>query len=453
MRAFLRPAILLLGLLAASCGGREPAEKIAVLVNGEPITVPEVRAQRDATPGHDAKRAMESLIDRRLLLQRALEQHLDRVPGVEAALARARENILVQAYLEKLADSHYRYDPAAIGAFYREHPALFAQRRIYRLLELSVAGKPEDLERLAAKAREARTLSEVADWLSARAMPFVIGAATKPAEQIPLAMLPTLAAMRDGEIRVLPTGGGVSVVQVLRSELKPVSEAAAESQIRQHLWSRAGSEALPQELKWLRSKAQIEYRENDERQTGYRELRRPQPTAAGQVEVIEFFWYRCPHCYELEPSLARWAQRLPRDVLLRRVPVVFNTEWAIDARIFYALQALGEEERLRPGLYEAIHREGGRRLDRTRYERWVAEWLSRHGVDMPRFRAALESAAVREQVEQAKRMTVAYGIEGTPTLAIQGRYLVDAQAGSHAQILEISTDLVNKARQRLTALP
>lgn len=249
--------VVLLALLPAC--SRAPGEKVAVLVNGEPITIREVRAQRDSMPSRDAKQAVDSLIDRRLLLQHALARSLDRNPDVEAAIAAARERVLVQAYLESVADSHYRFDPAEIHSYYEAHPALFAKRRIYRLFELAAAPTGEKIEGLKATVKKARTIYDVAEWLSARGVPFNIGAATKPAEQIRLDLLPILAAMRDGEIKAVPIENGVSVVQVVHSELQPISEEGASSAIRQHLWSLAGAKAVPDELKWLRSKAKIEY--------------------------------------------------------------------------------------------------------------------------------------------------------------------------------------------------
>lgn len=177
----------------------------------------------------------------------------------------------------------------------------------------------------------------------------------------------------------------------------------------------------------------------------YRALASPQQVPGKSVEVIEFFWYRCPHCYEFEPSLKHWAAKLPPEVRFARVPVVFDAEWAIDARIFYALRAMGEEERLRAGLYDAIHLKGGRRLNRQPYEHWVEDWLAGQGVDMTKFRAMLASKPVQEQVDRAKRMTLAYQVEGTPTLAVDGRYVIDPQsAGSQAQMLAITSYLINK---------
>jgi thiol:disulfide interchange protein DsbA len=176
----------------------------------------------------------------------------------------------------------------------------------------------------------------------------------------------------------------------------------------------------------------------------YRELRVPQRTAAGPAEVLFFFWYRCPHCYEFEPRLARWAAASRGELVLRRVPVVFDAERAADARIFYALRSLGEEERLRAALYDAIHLHGGRRLDRRAYLQWVEDWLSRQGVDARRFRAALASPDVLEQVRAARRMTIDYGVEATPTLAVNGRYIVDGDAGSEARMLEVATQLLRR---------
>jgi EpsD family peptidyl-prolyl cis-trans isomerase len=143
--------------------------------------------------------------------------------------------------------------------FYRGHPELFAERRIYHLLELTAGGAPEELAALRSRAAKARNVYEVADWLYSRGRVFNLGATTRAAEQLPLALLPDLAAMSAGEIRVFPAEGGVSVIQLERSEPAPIGEDDAEPRIRRHFWSKAGAEALADELKWLRSHAAIEY--------------------------------------------------------------------------------------------------------------------------------------------------------------------------------------------------
>ena len=178
----------------------------------------------------------------------------------------------------------------------------------------------------------------------------------------------------------------------------------------------------------------------------YQELRPPQPTADVGVEVVEFFWYRCPHCYDYEPDLRAWVERLPRGVAFRRVPVVFNDDWAIDARLFYALDAMGELERLHAPLFDALHRDGGRRLRGKAYEDWLARWLPTQGIRPAHFRDVLASRAVRERVTRARRMTKTYRIAGTPTFVVQGRYVVTPEAGERRAVLAILDHLIEAAR-------
>jgi thiol:disulfide interchange protein DsbA len=178
----------------------------------------------------------------------------------------------------------------------------------------------------------------------------------------------------------------------------------------------------------------------------FRELSKPQAVAApaGQVEVVEFFWYRCPHCYALEPDLEAWLAGLPAGVAFRRVPVIFGDQWAVDARILYALEAIGEFERLHRGLLDAIHQQGGKKLADKAYMSWVAQWLAARGVDARRYDAALNSPAVRKKVRDAEEMTHAYGVEGTPTFAVQGRYVVSPAPGDRRAILAITEHLVRR---------
>jgi thiol:disulfide interchange protein DsbA len=182
----------------------------------------------------------------------------------------------------------------------------------------------------------------------------------------------------------------------------------------------------------------------------YQELRTPQSTdSPGKVEVVEFFWYRCPHCYALEPQLAAWVKQLPSDAQFRRVPGIFNDDWAIDARIYYALEAIGEVERLHTPLFDAIHQTGGVRLKGEPYARWVADWLSRQRVDMKKYDAAYNSFGVQTKVSRARQMTAAYRIDGVPALAVQGRYVVSASVGERKLMLAITDHLVGQARRQL----
>ena len=156
----------------------------------------------------------------------------------------------------------------------------------------------------------------------------------------------------------------------------------------------------------------------------YYELNPPQPvqTGNGKIEVLEFFWYGCIHCYNLEPKLETWLKALPKDVEFRRVPAVFNERWGHDAAIYYAFEALGLVEKLHRPFFDAIHR------DRLRSDRWpeLSAWLEKNGVDAKKFESTVKSFGVQSKTKGAVRMTSAYKIDGTPAMAVHGRYVVSS---------------------------
>lgn len=183
--------------------------------------------------------------------------------------------------------------------------------------------------------------------------------------------------------------------------------------------------------------------------TDYVELSPPQAVdTPGKIEVIEFFWYRCPHCYALEPELEAWVKRLPRDVQFRRIPGILSDDWAVDARIFYALEALGEVDRLQGPLFNAIHQTGGVRLRGDAYSKWVADWLAKQKVDMAKYDAALHSFTVESKLRRAAQMARSYRLDGVPTLAIQGRYLVLART-NQKEMLATADQIIGEARKQL----
>ena len=177
----------------------------------------------------------------------------------------------------------------------------------------------------------------------------------------------------------------------------------------------------------------------------YSVLKPTQPVEAqGKVEVLEFFWYGCPHCYTLEPRLEKWIARLPSDVHFRRVPAVFNDNWARDAAIFYTFEALGVLERLHRPLFDAIHR------DRLNTQNPAArnEWLGKNGVDVKKFEDAFKSFGVQSKVRRAAQISTAYRIDGTPALAVHGRYTVSAEQGrTQDGMLSTADYLIGVARK------
>jgi len=165
-------------------------------------------------------------------------------------------------------------------------------------------------------------------------------------------------------------------------------------------------------------------------QPAYTELKPPLPVDNdGRIQVLEFFWYGCIHCYNLEPTVEKWEKTLPKDVEFRRVPAIFNDRWALDAQIFYAFEALGVLDKLHRPFFDAIHRD---RL-RTDDPKALAEWLQKQGVDPKKFTEVMKSFGVQSNTRRAAQLTAAYKIDGTPELAVQGRYTVSAEQGRTQQ--------------------
>ena len=177
----------------------------------------------------------------------------------------------------------------------------------------------------------------------------------------------------------------------------------------------------------------------------FSELRPAQPVEArDKIEVIEFFWYGCPHCFSLQPLMEKWVPRLPADVHFRRVPAVLNEGWAREAAVFYAFEALGVLEKLHRPFFDAIHVE---RLN-TRNPATLAEWLRKHGVDPQKYEDAFKSFGVQSKVRRAGQLSGAYRIDGTPALAVHGRYTVSAEQGrTQAGMLSTVDYLIGVSRK------
>jgi len=179
--------------------------------------------------------------------------------------------------------------------------------------------------------------------------------------------------------------------------------------------------------------------------TDYSELKAVQPVEAkGKIEVVEFFWYRCPHCYSLEPMLEPWVKKLPADVQFRRVPAVLSDSWAIDAGFFYTFEALGVLDKVHRSFFDAIHKD---RLVITS-EPAVTEWLKKNGIDRKKFDETYKSFGVQARIKRAGQLSAAYQLEGVPMLAVQGKYTVSAeQGGSQAGMLATADYLVDLTRK------
>lgn len=166
-----------------------------------------------------------------------------------------------------------------------------------------------------------------------------------------------------------------------------------------------------------------------------------QPTDdPGRIEVVEFFSYACPHCNDLNPLIHKWAEKLPRDVVFRRVPVSFNPFYELMARLFYTLDTTGDLARLDAALFSAIHEKGLKLVS----EKNIADWAVSQGVDARRFSEAWNSFSVNSKVKRADQMARNHRIQGVPALAIDGRYLV---GGKSLQEMLALTDKVIDMRR------
>lgn len=169
-----------------------------------------------------------------------------------------------------------------------------------------------------------------------------------------------------------------------------------------------------------------------------------QPVESGeQIEVREFFWYGCPHCYQLEPYLERWLARLPQDVRYIRTPGVAR-RWLPHAKAYYTFEALGITERVHKSFFDAIHKGGKKLVD----EASMAQFLAQHDVDSDKFRHAFNSFGVRTQVEKAKQLNFRYRIDSVPMITIDGRYKTSASmAGGEARLMQVINYLIDRARK------
>jgi thiol:disulfide interchange protein DsbA len=170
----------------------------------------------------------------------------------------------------------------------------------------------------------------------------------------------------------------------------------------------------------------------------------PQPVAGDRIEIIDFFWYGCPYCFQLMPMLAEWEKTKPADVVVRRIPAILQQHWLPGAHLFYTLQSLGEADRLHEKVFNAIHRE---RLEDTDNEGW-SRWAEANGVERAKWDAAYSSREVRDKVVRAVETGRDYDVRGTPVLVVDGRWQTGGgQAGSLKNIVPTIDGLINMARQ------
>src|SRR5262245_10757633 len=185
----------------------------------------------------------------------------------------------------------------------------------------------------------------------------------------------------------------------------------------------------------------------------YVRLSTPQPVLAppGKIEVVEFFWYGCPHCSAFEPSLEAWVKGLPADVVFRRIPVAFRPQFEVHQLLYFSLEVLGQVETMHRRVFAAIHVDH-QTLDTPDA---IADFVAKNGVDRAKFVGVFNSFSVESKVQQARKLTEGYKIDGVPALGIQGRFYTSPSlaggdgataAQAHAMALRLTDQLIGQAR-------
>jgi EpsD family peptidyl-prolyl cis-trans isomerase len=261
-------ALVAAAALLAACGEKKEggATQTAAKVNKDEVTVHQInfvlQQQRNLRPEQTdaaSKQILERLIDQQLALQKAEEAKIDRDPRVMQQLEAARREIISRAYLEKVGEAAPKPTPEEIKAYYDEKPALFSQRRIYQIQEISIEAPQDRLPEIRERLGAAKNVNEFVQYLQASGLRFSGNQAVRAAEQLPLASLDALSKLKDGQALVVPTATGAQVAVLAGSRMQPVSEEQARPAIEQFLLNERRRKLVEEEVKAMRAAAKIEY--------------------------------------------------------------------------------------------------------------------------------------------------------------------------------------------------
>lgn len=259
--------VVAVGLSACGqSGSAASSTQVAAKVNADEITVHQIntalsqtRNVNAADPRAAGAQVLEKLIDQQLLVQQAEASHLDRDPRVLQVIDASRREILARAYLEQKAGAAAAPTDEAVDAYYRDNPALFAERRIYNLQELSIRVDPARHDEVKAQVETASSMQDIVAWLKAQGIQYSAGASAKPAEQLPMELLPRFAAMKDGQIALVRQPQGITIVHLASAVAQPIDRESARPLIEKFLVNRERAELARGEIKRLREHSEIAY--------------------------------------------------------------------------------------------------------------------------------------------------------------------------------------------------
>jgi thiol:disulfide interchange protein DsbA len=180
--------------------------------------------------------------------------------------------------------------------------------------------------------------------------------------------------------------------------------------------------------------------------TDFLSIGKPAPTEApaGKVEVVEFFWYSCPHCNAFEPKLEAWIKAAPKDVYIRRVPVAFRDDFVPQQRLFYTLEAMNKLDEMHRKVFYAIHNER-QKIDT---QDTIAAWVEKQGIDKSKFLELYNSFSIQTKARKGSQLQEAFKVQGVPALGIAGRFYTDgSQAGNMDKALVVTDYLIAEVRK------
>lgn len=177
----------------------------------------------------------------------------------------------------------------------------------------------------------------------------------------------------------------------------------------------------------------------------YKALPQQSTDSGDKIEVLEFFWYGCPHCYSFEPYIKSWKKSKPENVEFTRVPAIFRPDWEVQARAYYALSNMGVLEQVHGKIFEEIHKN---KKTLNKFE-LMADFVEKNGVDRNKFAEEYNSFAVDGMVRKAKKKQTNYKIQGVPSIAVAGKYLTSgSMSGSYENLINIINHLVEKESKK-----
>ncbi len=261
--------VLIATLLLSACKKEEDKKtstQVAAKVDSTEISMHQINqvmsSAKNVTPENASairQQVLEKLIDQQILVDKAAKDNLDRTPQVMMAIEAAKKDIIARAFLQKMVANDVKVTDQEVRGYFDEHPGLFSKRRIYNLQDLGFESNEQLFIEVNAELEKHKSIQEIADWLKAKDIKFSAGAYTRPAEQIPLEILPKLQDVKDGETVALKVQNAIHVIKIVKSQSAPIELAAATPFIKNYFLNTRGKEIVDAQMKKFRSEAKIEY--------------------------------------------------------------------------------------------------------------------------------------------------------------------------------------------------